>query len=293
MKKIGVVIGRFQVDALSEAHEALIEVAKSNNDEFIVGIGTSVVKIEITNPLSYEIRKEMIQSDFPNAIIIPIHDVGNLKYWNRILDETLNKYSENAEITIYGGRDSLIDTYDGKFKTERIKEFPISGTEIRENISKNSINTVDFRRGIIFAANQRYPSGYSVVDAICVDGDKILMGKKANRDQICLIGGFFDPEKDNTLEDAVIRELKEETGITGKNPKYLTSRKIDDYRFRKESNKLISAAFVLEYESGEAKADDDIAEVKWYNITELDIEEFYNSIIPQHREIIKEYIKSL
>jgi bifunctional NMN adenylyltransferase/nudix hydrolase len=297
MKKIGVVVGRFQVDSLSIAHRELIETAVTENDDVIVGIGVSVTKIERTNPLSYNIRKFMIQEIFPNVIIIPINDIGHLGYWNKKLDSILESYAKDATITIYGSRDSMIDGYDGKYNTkEIISIIDVSGTRIREIASKNIVNTQDFRKGIIYAAYDRYPVGYSVVDIICTNGDKILLGKKPNRDHYCLIGGFYDPQIDNSLEDSAIREFKEETGLIVKQPKYFMSAQINDYRYKNEVNKIISSVFLVDYDGGVSCADDDIEDLKWFNIREYinnhNLSTFYDLIIPQHKEIIKTFIET-
>jgi bifunctional NMN adenylyltransferase/nudix hydrolase len=296
MKKIGVFVGRFQVDELSTGHKYLIDTILSENDDIIIGLGVSVTKIERTNPLSYDIRKFMIQEQYPNAIIIPIKDVGHVGYWNKILDATLEPYSKDATITIYGSRDSMLNGYDGKYnKKEIISIVSASGTEIRTNIAKNIENSRDFRKGIIYAAYERYPVGYSVVDMICVDETKILLGKKPNRDQYCIIGGFYDNQKDTSLEDAALREFKEETGLDAINPKYFMSAQINDYRFRNESNKIISSVFILEYNGGTSIADDDIEEVKWFDIREIikkdELSNFYNMIIPQHRDIMIRFVE--
>lgn len=299
-KRIGVIVGRFQVSELTYGHISLIEHALYFNDEVLVFIGVAPTKGERCNPLTYEIRKDMIKSAYPNVEILPIKDIGNVIKWNAMLDSLLEPYKEmNYEITLYGSRDSMVTTYQGKYKTEYVEpEFVDSGTNHRklDSVYSKDKNTKDFRRGIIFAAYDRFPSGYPTVDIICVDGDMLLLGKKPFQDKHCMIGGFFDPSVDTNYENAAIREFEEETGLKVKDPYYFMSTIIDDWRYKKEVDKIISTVFIVEYQGGTWKANDDISELKWFNIRNIIVNEevdtfLKTSVISHHREIIRKFIE--
>ena len=121
-----------------------------------------------------------------------------------------------------------------------------------------------------------YPCGLCAVDAAVVrkvgNSYAVILGRKPGRDKWCFPGGFFDVKKDNCDEDAVIREVSEEipgTKVSG-NPEYICSHKVDDPRYRRDKDKIVTHVFKLEYseENLEAiKAGDDLAEVGWYALS--------------------------
>jgi bifunctional NMN adenylyltransferase/nudix hydrolase len=50
---------------------------------------------------------------------------------------------------------------------------------------------------------------------------------------------------------------------------YETSRKINDWRYRNEADKIITLLFSCDYISGEPSAQDDIAELSWFKLADL------------------------
>ncbi len=84
--------------------------------------------------------------------------------------------------------------------------------------------------------------------AIIVHNQNVLLMKrnKFGQEFYTLVGGGINPGE--TADDAVLREVKEETTITAKNPKLV---------FIEEAGNPFGAQyiFVCEYESGEAKLD--------------------------------------
>ncbi len=108
-----------------------------------------------------------------------------------------------------------------------------------------------------------------VVDAIVVSGDKILLVKRApqlsNGNKWAIPGGFLD--RDETCQQAVLRELKEETGLNGKIIKLF---KIIDYPTRKNEDRQ-NISFIYQIEaSGEIKVDPvEVAGAKWFDVNNL------------------------
>lgn len=93
--------------------------------------------------------------------------------------------------------------------------------------------------------------------------DKLLMAKHSYHDNIryALIAGFVEPGE--SIEEAVHREVAEETGIKIKNLKYKRSQ---SWPF---PNSLM-LAFTAEYDSGEIKVDgDEILKAKWFEKDEI------------------------
>jgi bifunctional NMN adenylyltransferase/nudix hydrolase len=123
------------------------------------------------------------------------------------------------------------------------------------------------------------------------DYTKILLGKKANEDQYRLIGGFADPGSDSYEADAR-REVREETGLSITDPEYIGSYRIDDWRYRGEPDRKIKTLlFVAKVFSGSARAADDIAEVRWFEID--DLHPAADWVIPNHRPLIEASLRAI
>jgi 8-oxo-dGTP diphosphatase len=118
------------------------------------------------------------------------------------------------------------------------------------------------------------------VDAVVFDGDKVLTIKRKNepfQGMSALPGGFLDPGE--TLEQAVKRELHEETGIRALAAEFLG---IYDTIDRDPRQRVISAAYLITSWSGMPIAADDAAEVGWSH--------FYEELAFDHNLIVTEAI---
>jgi len=159
MKRVAVIVGRFQAHVLTDGHKELINRVASNNDKIIVFIGTSPLKPDIKNPLPYNMRYYMVSSYIRGRYMIdfdinPIEDVFNIPLWSNNLDKYIKLLTRTDDsITLYGGRDSF--KYTGIYPKKQIKsETTSSATELRNDIINNtdvSRISEDFRKGIIWA----------------------------------------------------------------------------------------------------------------------------------------------
>ena len=108
-----------------------------------------------------------------------------------------------------------------------------------------------------------------VVDAIVVKDNEILLIKRAahliNGGKWAIPGGFLD--RDETCKQAVLREVKEETGLTGKIVRLVT---ITDNPRRKNEDRQ-NVAFVYQIKaSGKTNVDpEEVSETKWFDIKNL------------------------
>ena len=120
----------------------------------------------------------------------------------------------------------------------------------------------------------KYERAAITVDGVIfgVDGAQIsvLLIQRRNepfQNNWALPGGFFDIADDST-EDAVARELQEETGLSGLNlEQFFTFSK----RGRDPRERTISIAYwaIVDMNKMHPKAADDAKAVRWYQLSEL------------------------
>lgn len=320
MNKLSVIIGRFQTNNLHQGHLELIREAKNLGDQVLVLIGVSDATGTDKNPLDFATREKMFYSCgiLPNAIIMPVYDKPCDKDWSKQVDSIINRLGfDNA--TILGGRDnSVMDYYSGKHTIHIIKQCGVhSATAIREDIAKEPIQCSNFRAGIIYHTQNRYPIVYSTVDVVIytINGitkdwrdsvaTHVLMGKKG--DKFCFIGGFVDPQ-DNDLYEAAIRECREETGFNcikasdadvrdGQYVKdaiyYEYTTKVKDPRYKNTKDSIMTNVFYTENENADlpdpAKIQDkEFTEFKWIKAHERSLD----LIADCHKPIFTKFINS-
>lgn len=294
---VGVIVGRFQVHELHDGHHSIIQTVRQRHKKVIIFLGLSPTKSTINNPLDFESRKKMILESYRDVSVLYIKDTPIDSEWSNNLDEMIKDLTTpNQSVILYGGRDSFIEHYTGKYETE-ILEYDIffSGTELRKNISSSVKGTPDFRSGAIWAMFNQYPKVYPTVDVIIERYENnilshLLLVRKKEEKLFRFVGGFAQPQSDSYEEDAA-REVQEEVGVDigGIDElKYLGSLKIDDWRYRKENDKIKTIIYVAQYRFGTPTPDDDVCEAKWFSINELK----HNNIVPEHRPIFDLWIEN-
>jgi bifunctional NMN adenylyltransferase/nudix hydrolase len=310
MSKVAVIVGRFQVSELTNAHKNLFYkiLSQYRPDYILVGIGVSSTKFTRKNPLDWASRSLMI-NDFlglqvTTAIsfdVIPILDTENDKEWYFNLDSLICNSYPNDEVKLFGGRDSFLNKYKeygGKFDFEEYPEtLNDSGTEARKLIANNKLETKHFNKGIIYTVENQYPKVYPTVDIAIYNKQtrEVLLGRKPNEELFRFIGGFVDPE-DSCLEAAAAREAKEEANFSASSWaglsqqfEYISSRKMNDYRYKGTGDCLHTTFFATEVgvSSNYLTPGDDIAELKWVNILHL----FPHAVMPVHIDLANDFYR--
>lgn len=287
---VGVIVGRFQVPELHDAHLDLIQTVCDNHDKVIIFLGLSPLMVTRENPLDFESRKQMILDKFPNVNVLYAKDVNSDSIWSKRLDEMIGDViTPNQSVVLYGGRDSFIAHYEGRYPTtELVQDTYVSGNEIRRSVSRKSVKkSADFRAGVVWAAFSQFPTVYTTVDVAIFNEDesKILLGRKEHEKGYRLIGGFASPDSPSFEADAR-REVMEEAGIEITDPEYVGSFLIDDWRYRGEIDKIKTVLFKARLMYGQPRPDDDIAEVKWFDVGLLRADLGRGRIEPNHRVLI-------
>ncbi len=266
---VGVIIGRFQVPTLHEAHVDLIQSVLDRHARVIIFLGISAVKNSKANPLDFKHRKAAIEDKFANAVeVYGLDDKRDDVTWSNNLDTELHKWLNPMQsATLYGGRDSFISHYSGRYATCELEaDVVVSATAIRKAIINNHPTSADFRAGLIAATGLKYPTAYQTVDIAIVDNaGSILMVRKPEENKWRFVGGYSDP-RSNSLEDDARRETQEETGVEVGDIKYIGSTRIHDWRYRSGPDSIKTAFFLATYQFGAPKGQDDVAEARWLNI---------------------------
>ena len=134
---------------------------------------------------------------------------------------------------------------------------------------------------------QGYLNPALAADAAVRRGDTILLVKRKyppNPGSWVLPGGFVDRDEDP--EHAVVRELKEEAGIDGKQPKLLMV--MGDPK-RDERKHVVSIVYQLEVQESQVPvAGDDAADAKFWPIDEILGKKV--QMAGDHLEIVKNWL---
>jgi ADP-ribose pyrophosphatase YjhB (NUDIX family) len=295
---VGVIVGDFQCAKLNDGYRELIDyVIKQNHCKIIIFLRIPGTCVSKKYPLSFQQRFEMIRESYPDDLFwfSEIHDEPSTKGWSKTLDKTIKEcigmmMSSPKDAIIYGLKLTplfLIDNvYCGKYKVDNFIPQKI------EDLNDNIVYGESFRRGIMYASNQRFDTMYQAIDIVIFSNlsdikeqCKIIVGKKKiYRDEYILPGGFVDPLKDKTLRDTCIREAFEETNLQISDPIYVDSFVTDDYRYRYENDKIMTH---LHYSCvrniNSLKAGDDLSGVEVIELIPKNIEK----IRPAYRKMVE------
>ena len=140
-------------------------------------------------------------------------------------------------------------------------------------------------------SNSPYPPTFVTVDGVVVQSGYILLvrrGAMPGKGKLALPGGFV--EQDETLQNAVLRELREETKLKVPTPVLLGSlkkQKTFDDPNRSSRGRTITTAFLFhlfpQTELPKVKGGDDAKDAFWVPISELKAEDMFED----HYHIIR------
>jgi len=128
------------------------------------------------------------------------------------------------------------------------------------------------------------------VDGLVIKDNKILLVKRAlsltNGGKYALPGGFLD--RDETVEQGIIREIKEETGYQ--------SNKVTLFKINTDPNRIgedrQNVDFVFIVEAGEkiSNSDFEVEKIQWFSLNKLPSKD---KVAFDHYETLELYLKYL
>lgn len=272
MKPTAVVVARFQTPFLHAGHRSLIEAVQAEHRNAIVVLGVSPVKGSRRNPYDFYTRERMLKKAYPELFVLPLADHPSDAAWSVNLDALLQNGFPGESFLLYGSRDSFVPAYSGRFPVKELPEKPdCSATALRFRHADNVLDSDDFRLGINYAYHHLRPVVYPAVDVAVFKEERtqLLLGRKAGRPRWRLPGGFADVH-DTDFEAAARREVAEECGGLETGPlQYIGSARIDDWRYRREEDKIMTLLFATDLLYGRPQAGDDLEQAAWFAVSDL------------------------
>ena len=286
-KTVGAVVGRFQIDDLHDGHRTLLDHVIARHKRVVVLVGVRPANPDSRNPLSFEVRRNMIQKAYPTVLILPIQDEKHDEFWSENVDKMLRIAVGNYPVIFYTGRDGFGPHYHGRHEVKEIANLEVvvpdldkgfSATDRRESIrySATELDSPDFRAGIIHGVMNRFPVIETTVDvAILRDGDdgiEIVLGRKRGQNQWRLPGGFSEVRDGmaERLEVTCSREASEEANLSIDQSawEYAGNFDVPDWRVRDADDHFIRTFLFVSHGAhfGALKGGDDLPEVEWVPI---------------------------
>jgi bifunctional NMN adenylyltransferase/nudix hydrolase len=138
---------------------------------------------------------------------------------------------------------------------------------------------------------------FVTTDAVVVQSGNVLMvrrGAQPGKGQLALPGGFVDASGDRSVEDAMLRELNEETGIKLQEVvlrRNIKETKVFDAVDRSLRGRTITHAFYIMLQDGEwklpkVKGGDDATDAMWIQIGSINPEECFED----HYDILQYFV---
>jgi bifunctional NMN adenylyltransferase/nudix hydrolase len=281
MINYGVIVGRFQVNELHPGQAELLRQVSKLHERVIVFVGVPRTVPTKRNPMDFEVRKKMIQHDYPDFTVLPLRDERSDDLWSQNLDQAIEAVTQlDNNVTLYGGRDSFVPHYFGRHQVHQLEiPSPTTGTEVREKLSNQVMESKEFRAGVIYAAFNRFPRLLTTVDVAILHNTgiayntsaskiKMLLGRKLGETNWRFIGGFAN--NNESFEYAARREVYEETHLDISSVEYLGSYPIKDWRYLQDVDAGITTVFYMGWSTSQyGRASDDINEIKWFDFDAL------------------------
>ena len=295
--EVGVIIGRFQTNKLHQGHRDLINFALENHRKVIILLGMSKMPDTTKNPLDFTSRKLMIQKEFPLVNILPISDTKTNEKWSEEVDKIVAIPYGEKKTVIYGSRDSFIPYYSGVNEVIELEPSETyNATNIRKEIARETLDSEDFRAGVIYSTFNHKPEIKPFVNTIVQNfKGEILLAKYKDEKYYHLLGDFVKDGDDN-LEQTSKRNLNEVTSnnLNINNVRYITSAKFTDWRHKGESSSIMTTIMLADYNFGTGHSALKDLETKWVKIQDLsNYHGVRTKIAPEYRDIVTNLINKI
>lgn len=328
-----ILIGRFQ--PFHNAHAQLLQKAFEQAEQVIVALGSHRVAPNIKNPWNSAQRETMVRESVTpvqqaRLSFVYVRDyLYNDNLWAAELQSQIASLTGDAKsIVLIGHRKDSSSYYLEGFPQWEFQEFPqrlpLSATQLRESYFRGQSDwenqvpravrefmqvfavTDEYAR---LAAEQKfiddykkdwaaapYPPIFVTTDAVVFKSGHILVVKRRGfpgKGLLALPGGFVG--QDELIEQAAIRELREETGIslvTTELRKYIRATRVFDHPGRSLRGRTITHGFYFNLgtvgELPRVKGGDDAAKAFWMSLNDIYLNE--DRFFEDHVSIITHFV---
>jgi len=328
--KIGLVLGRFQPYHL--AHKAIVDYALSRYHTVAIGIGSVNVASTIKNPWDFSSRESMIMSNHAinaNIRTFPMRDYwySDAKWVNEVSRSVYDRFSDE-DVCLVGTRSDSTSAYLDYFPQWEVDSpnfsqiFPKHATTIREHYFRGKRDWIDYVpeqtcmfmerfcrtaqynelvKEQLFADKYTelwksvpYAPTFVTVDCVVVASNHVLITKRGGfpgKGLYALPGGFV--KSDESLRDAAIRELKEETAIRISKADLISSirsERMFDYPYRSLRGRTFTMCYYINMgnnrELPEIRGGDDAFWMPLFQVERLE-----RHFFEDHAEIIRSMVE--
>jgi bifunctional NMN adenylyltransferase/nudix hydrolase len=320
-----VYIGRFQI--FHNGHLNILQNISHLAKKTLVLIGSSTSPKTLKNPFTYYQREQMIRES-THIQYLEIDGIEDFTYdnnrWIAQVTHKVSQYADGDNIAIAGFDKDKTSSYLKYFPQWDLVEqreyreigTPINASDLREELYKGNLHYIkgnvpspvlnfivdmDWSYFIkeyneLIKTKQKYGLGpFVTTDAIVIQSGHILLIKRKDfgEDLWAMPGGFLNINE--TLEQGVMRELREETGL--KVPEKvlkgsILSTKIFDDPDRDLRGRIITHAYVFKLDDREKlpriKGADDAKHAEWIPIATF--YEMQSVMFADHYAIIESMI---
>jgi bifunctional NMN adenylyltransferase/nudix hydrolase len=297
MKTVAVLYTPFQTPVIPGPHKNVLDLLFEKYGTVVVALHQKRVTPTKNNPLGFAAReamvREYVQSLGRYAYIVPVVDKKYPKDQVAALEACITPlFTEPIKVWLFTNEEflSLYVENGGTWQYSTHRHGLLSAEmDARKSAMVLNCTSEDFRRGVIYAMNSQFPISWGTVDmairrVVIIDREApphekvlYLFGKKPGEVGWRFPGGFKDVG-DIDYETAVWREGGEEVLKSGIDPKsvltkpvYISSRKVNDWRYRQEKDAITTLFYQMEFIGTEDQiaANDDLADAKWFDLSEL------------------------
>jgi len=297
-KTFAVVLAYFQNVNLTKADTDYLSSLKPEKGSMMAVLDVKRGACTAEQPLRPNQRQDVLRGHkklFDAGVQEHLHIRDNER-WSLILDSTIDKSmpSDTTHVVLYMAR-SLAEKYVGAYSKGVVVMEDMPGlTDVSAPVTVKPSTSNDFRQGIMYAEQRRFPLVYSTVDIGLIDPtcNYVLLGRKKDEKKWRFPGGFVDPT-DNSKETAWLRELSEEvpSGVPSlfTDIEYVCSTIVPDCRYPGR-DKIMTTMFgaVANFEVENLEAGDDLVEVALFNIWSDDL---YSLMTEDHHPALAKFIK--
>jgi len=294
-KTFTVVLGYFQNINLTKQDISYLQALRPENGTMMAILDVKRGACTAEQPLRPNQRQDILRGHkniFDAGVSEHLHIRDNER-WSALLDETIDgAMPQDATHIAFFAATDLAHKYVGKYTVVSMDDIP-GLTDVSNPVPVKPSMSNDFRQGIMYSEQRRFPMVYSTVDIGLIDETCrfVLLGRKQNEKKWRFPGGFVDPT-DNSKESAWHRELSEEVlgGVENfiSDVEYVCSNIVPDCRYPGR-DKIMTTMFaaIVGFKVEDLKAGDDLVEVQLFRIGQ----ELFDEMTEDHHPSLKSFLE--